>query len=354
MVYKSNLKNIVFLFSIVFVGLSCRIDKNKSEILLSGINKAFVLDSISAGKAIVKDDIEKFFEKIAPVDMMIQMHRAYPIGSSRDSMVLDYQNFLKTDVLDFTKEETEFVTKALFEAFALCNKVSPKIFPAELKLIKTHGKHYGDETYYTRENLIIIPKDALKKRDYDVFLQVLLHEISHVVTRLNPSVKAQLYATIGFKKLKNTLSISDSLKQRLLLNPDGMDLNWTTQLTAADGKNIFAIPLIYANETTFLKEKPDFFQYLGWNYYEIAASKNGENFDVLTIGNQQKSTLKTQGISEIFKQKYNTDYIIHPDEIVADNFSFLMLTQKNPANLSAYTEGGKILIKTMTEVIAKQ
>ena len=340
------------LFFMLFICLpACRIDKKNTEIQLSGINKVLLLDSLSATKAIVKDDIDNFFDRITPIDMMIQMHRSYPLSMSRDSIVSDYKKFIQTDVLDFTPEESAFIAKTMVEAFDLCNQVSSSIFPEEIKIIKTHGKHYGTDTYFTRENVIIVPKQALAQRDAETFLKVILHEISHIVTRLHPTMKAKLYATIGFKKIDNPLIINDSLKQRLLTNPDGSDLNWTTELTAANGNNVFTLPLIYANDTIYRKEKPEFFDYLGFNYYEIAPSLSGKEFKVQTIGNQQKSTLDTKGLTELFKDKFNTQYIIHPDEIVADNFSILMYSLKNPKSLEPLSAGGKQLIKTMAGVL---
>ena len=151
--------------------------------------------------------------------------------------------------------------------------------------------------------------------------------------------------------MDNALIIKDSLKQRLLTNPDGSDLNWTTELTTANGKNVFTIPIIYANDTIYRAEKADFFNYLGWNYFEITPSVSGNEFNVQTIGNQQKSTLDTKGLTTLFKDKFNTEYIIHPDEIVADNFSILMYSMKNPKTLEPLSAGGKQLIQTMASVL---
>lgn len=335
----------------IFFLSACKLDKKNTEIQLSGIHKVILLDSLSATKAIVKDDIDQFFDKITPIDMMIQTKQVYSASMSRDSMVSAYKKFIQTDVSDFTPEESAFIAKTLSEAYNLCNQVSGSLFPEEIKIIKSHGKHYGEDTYYTRENLIIIPKQALLQPDSETFLKVILHEIAHIVTRLRPAMKAKLYATIGFKKMDNSLIINDSLKHRLLTNPDGSDLNWTTELTMANGKNAFTIPLIYANDSLYNPEKPDFFQNMGWNYFEITPSVSGTEFQVQTIGNQQKSTLNTTGLTALFKEKFNTDYIIHPDEIVADNFSILIYSLKNPQSLDSLSTGGKLLIETMKGVL---
>jgi hypothetical protein len=338
---------------LTFAVSACRSDKKTTEIILSGTQKVLLLDSLFASNAIVKDDIEKFFDKIQPVDMMIQMQRPYDSAVKREVILSDYMAFIQHDVENFTAKESAFLAKVISDAYTLSNAVSTKIFPDEIKLIKTKGKHYGDDTYYTRENLIIIPKAALENPNYEEFLRVMLHEIAHIYTRLHPSVKAELYATIGFKRIAQQLDINDSLRQRILMNPDGIDENWATTLTLDGGKEAFAVPIIYANETSLKKEKKDFFQYLGWNYYEITPSVSGNNLAVQTIGNMQKSTLSTVGINELFKAKFNTDYIIHPDEIIADNFAIVLLSRKNPKILLPLTEDGRKLVETLKTVLMK-
>ncbi len=346
----------LFTLASIIIFSNCRLDsssKKNAEILLSGINKVQILDSVAASKAIIRDDLEKFFDKITAVDCAIQMKKAFPENAKRDEVVAEYMGFLQRDVSTFTKEESEFIVKAMNEAFQLCSKVSNKFFPDDILLIKSHGQAYGEDTYYTRENCIIIPEQALAKRKYDEFLKVMLHEISHVVTRTHPSVKTQLYALINFKKMVSTLSINDSLKQRLLTNPDGIELNWATSFTASDNQTVYVLPLIYAKNTVWLPTNPEFFNNMGFNYYEIAPAADAKSFAVQTIGDEQKSTLDTKGINDLFFQNYNTKYIIHPDEIIADNFSILMLSGKNAASLATYTGGGRTLIAKMREVLAK-
>ncbi|KAI9549861.1 hypothetical protein GHT06_007220 [Daphnia sinensis] len=222
-----------------------------------------ILDSTAAAKAIVKDDIEHFFDSIRPIDMVIQMQNpSVSAHANRDSILTAYKKFVQEDVADFKKDEIEFIAKTLAEAFELCNKAALKYFPEEIKLVKTHGKHYGDDTYYTRENIIVIPKAALKKKNTDEFLKVMLHEISHIITRLNPSVKTSLYALIGFNPIQQPLVMNDSLKQRVLINPDGSDLKWITELTTADGVlKAQKTPIIVSMksiETTATPKEPNF------------------------------------------------------------------------------------------------
>ena len=68
-----------YCFVFLLIQTACRTEKAKTEIQLSGLNKVLLLDSLSATRAIVKDDLEHFFDNITPVDMMIQMHKDYPL-----------------------------------------------------------------------------------------------------------------------------------------------------------------------------------------------------------------------------------------------------------------------------------
>ena len=115
--------------------------------------------------------------------------------------------------------------------------------------------------------------------------------------------------------------------------------------------------MIYAKDLRFW-EKPNaanatFFDNLGWNYFDIQPSADGAKLVVQTVGDAQKSTLDTRGISQLFKKNFNTEYIIHPDEIIADNFAIVVLSAKNTAILNGFTEGGKTLIGKMREVLTR-
>ena len=47
----------------------------------------------------------------------------------------------------------------------------------------------------------------------------------------------------------------------------------------------------------------------------------------------------------------NTNYIIHPDEILADNFIFLVQAKKDPRTLGQFSEEGIRLIEKMEKII---
>ena len=49
--------------------------------------------------------------------------------------------------------------------------------------------------------------------------------------------------------------------------------------------------------------------------------------------------------------KYNTQYIIHPDEVLADNFMILALSKRDPSSLDDFDEAGKELLKKIENAL---
>jgi hypothetical protein len=364
MFYRLISRLVKFSFLVVFVVFSaCKnepskpekiaseIKKSAREIQLSETVKVLLLDSLSASNAIVRDDIEKFFETITPIDAAIQMQQNFDEKTTRDVAISAYKFFLKGDVSNFSKSETERLALTFTKAFKLCNSISPKIFPEEIKLVKSKGKPYGGDTYYTRENIIVVPEKALNDMIDEAFLKVILHEIAHIITRLNPNLKLKLYSAIGFNKIDAELVLPDSLEKRRLTNPDGINLKWATTLTVADNKKIFAVPLMYSKTAYFNPQSPELFEHMGWNFFEISVDKSGKKFEILTKGEKFQSTLDTRGINKLFLNNFNTDYIIHPDEIIADNFSILALQENMNTKVQQLTPNGLTLLTNLKSVL---
>ena len=320
---------------------SCRTAPDTSLMLpLSGNHRVLFLDSIQASAAIVKDDKTQFFDRITRVDMAIQMKRNLPKSSPRDSILSTYKNFIQEDVTKFSEEEI-LMLKAIFqEAFALCNKVNPKLFPTEIKLIKTNGKHYGNSVYYTRENCIIIPQNELEEAFPESLLEVMLHEISHIFTRHHLEVAEDLYSLIGFKPIKQNVQIPDSLSSVILHNPDGVNFFYGISLEE-NNRSLTAIPIIRSNKDSFQVSMPIFYQYLQFDLFEIQPIEDGYQ---LLMNEDGQSTLDWNQNASFHQQiTNNTDYIIHPDEIIADNFMFLMLSQNEKTPQKTFSESGQQL-----------
>lgn len=347
------MKKFLYLLPFLFLWACKSQPKTIPPIQLSQNHKVLFLDSLTASKAIIQDEKEFFFNQVNTLDMSIQMGKNYEANISRDEILEDYKTFLKKDVLDFTKEETKFINAVFKEAYELCNKVSPNIFPPEIKLIKTHGKHYGKGAYYTRENCIIIPKDELILKNHNRFMETMFHEISHIYTRYDTDKRTELYGLIGFKPLGNrsNLVIKEALNNRILLNPDGINFAYNIDLQDPNGGSYSAVPIISASETSFVEDKPEFFQYLNFSLFKINIR---HSVSVLSDA-EGKTTINMDNIPDFFEQiTDNTGYIIHPDEIIADNFMYIMMRGKENGLNQNFSEKGLELLKNIKAILIRE
>lgn len=339
-------------FLFLFVQLSCNAQQAPVTAIHFSRQVIFLLDSAQAAGAITTDPLDHFFELVRPVEMSIQMKQALPPTPDRKAMQAAYQDFLKQDVDNFTAQESQFVEKVMRDVYKTIESVSPRICPDTLLLIKTKGRHYGDGVYYTRANCIIIPADALRARNKSAFSSTMYHELFHVYSRLNPEKRKALYRLIGFESIGlDNLRLPEKLASRVLYNPDGVDFAQKITLKLDDGRTIYAVPVIYANHDGFIAQQPTFFDYLQFNLFPVEAQADGK-WNLVTKVDSLSSPLNVSSLTDFYRQiKDNTGYIIHPDEVLADNFAYLMQSKANPAITARFSPGGKQLLADLEKVL---
>lgn len=343
-----NYSLLIFLILAVF---SCKPKQNISSVQLANDNKIVFADSTAASQMIIVDEREQFFDKITALEMSIQMKKPLS-GESRTEVLADYKDFLQKDVENFTKEEREFTEMTMRKALQLCDAVNPDIFPQEIILIKTKGKHYGNSVYYTRENSIVIPENELQARNEEAFLRVMLHEVFHIYSRYNPEKRNDLYELIGFKPLTVRPVLPVALQDRLMTNPDGIDINYVMQMKNAEGDSIEILPIIVSAKDAYSDKTPAFFDYIKFDLYELKYNQNN-SYDVLT-DEKGFSTLNLRELPDFFDQiEDNTGYIIHPDEILADNFVIVMQEEGKENKYADYSAEGQRLLREVREILVR-
>ncbi|MDZ4683406.1 MAG: hypothetical protein SH848_06815 [Saprospiraceae bacterium] len=313
-----------FLFILTFLGMSCQspvVEETHSDCEL------LFMDSLQAAKAIVKDDTEHFFEAISMLDIAIQLKFISAHQRTRETFLQEYRFYLQDDVRAFTETEKALLKDVLAEAFRLCSQLSPDLIPDTLGLIKTPGKHYGPSVFYTRERNIIIPQSDLLEPNRAELLRVMLHELFHIYSRYHPKQRRDLYALIGFRPLpggRAALRFPPKLEALLLTNPDGINVAYAIRLPHPTRSDVQAIPLIRSRYPAFNPGIRAFFPYLQFDLYAIRQKSDG-TFVVLSRSDGSSTLLEGEKKGFYAQIGDNTNYIIHPDEILADNFALLLL-----------------------------
>ncbi len=334
---------------------SCQAQQPIKTIQHKDNKTTFLLDSAEAAQYITTDGYDNYFNIVLPVEMSIQMHQPLDENADLADLRSRYRSYLMADVDTFSAKESKWVADVMKQVYETCASVHPDIMPDSLFLIKTKANHYGDGVYYTRGKCIVIPQDVFDKRDKSAFTQTMYHEVFHVYSRLHPDKKRALYALIGFQSIGlENLLFPSPLSERVLFNPDGIDFAQGINLQISEAESIRAVPIIYANENGYQPEKKTFFSYLEFNLFKIEDNGNGR-YTVVTEADGLTSTLNIQQIPDFYKQiRDNTTYIIHPDEVLADNFSFIMLDRDGDQASIKFSKEGKKLLKEIEGILNAQ
>ena len=319
--------------------MACEDVKNSAS---DNTDNFLLLDSIKAAQAVSVDTIESFFERIRPLEIQIQSKNTI------ENSITAYQKLLSEDVNSFSEFESKAVSRHFKKALEWCQKAFPTMKLPPIQLIKTKASYYGDGTYYTRQNSIIIPENVLEFEDNEwnmSFMQTMLHEIFHIYSRYHPMKRDEVYARIGFKKIEN-LILSDFLDERILHNPDGVDVAYAIALEDSTGKKIMAIPAIFSNKKNYSPKQPYFFNYLSFQLFEVEQRQNDWIVVAENLGHEVSS------LKNFWEQiGDNTKYIIHPDEICADNFVALVQLRNGIKKESEFSEMGLELLLDLEKIL---
>jgi len=309
-----------------------------------------LLDSIEASKVIARDEAEHFFEQVSTLDMLIQMKGT----SISTNIIADYQSFLKKEVASFDEREQLLLRKVFVEVERLLRPLNLDLLPDSLYLIKSKGEQYGTGTYYTRAQSIVIPQPELDERSVESLTQVMLHEFFHIYSRYNAQKRAQLYQLIGFEKLTLPVKVPDSLKQQILLNPDGINWRYGIRFSISETESVLAVPIIMSPYPTYQPELKEYFEHLSFQLYPVTQKDGIYEVEVKQGFHSPLPAVDSlPGFFAIIGD--NTNYIIHPDEILADNFVLLLLskTGKAPYQISQYSARGQEILLGMERILTE-
>jgi hypothetical protein len=254
---------------------------------------------------------DAFINALSPFDRSARMQTDRSVSEE------EFLAFLGENVRRWSPQETNALGKTL-------QVVQEKLgiwglpFPPQIPLIKTTGREEGNASY-TRQTAIVLPESEL--RNSAGLADTILHEVFHVLSRQNPELRKNLYGTIGFRQI-NQVEYPKELLNRKITNPDGVDNGWLISVRF-QGQPISVVPVLFASSARYdLSKGGKFFDYLVFRLLAVAQEDNQWHPKLLAGHPELLDVQKVQGYVEQIGR--NTDYIIHPDEILAVNFVHLI------------------------------
>ncbi|MCA9155438.1 MAG: hypothetical protein KDA38_11655 [Planctomycetales bacterium] len=238
----------------------------------------------------------------------------------------DLLKFMASHVIEWTPEDRQRLSPVVTTVGEKLRELKLPL-PPTVWLVKTTGDEEANAAY-CRGPAIVLPKSMVENpRGLE---RLFAHELFHVLSNSNPELRNRLYELIGFHACE-PIELPASLRDRKLTNPDAPTLDHYMTLRI-DDKPVDAIPILFASVERYDPNKPgSLFRFLTFRLLALAR----EDGTLRVLENEQGPVLyepisrkdnETVRLDSFFEQVgENTRYIIHPEEILADNFALMVL-----------------------------
>lgn len=268
--------------------------------------------TVQQGKKILEAR-DEFVERLSPFD------RSSRMKTDREVSEAEFTRFVAENVLEWTDPERDSIRAAAATFQGELDELYLE-WPETIQLVKTTGHEEG-QAAYTRGTAIVLPRNKLGEPNS--LRALLAHELFHVLSRSQPDLRDQLYAAIGFHKCQE-LPFPSALKAKRITNPDGPRNEHCIQVQLGE-RTVWAIPILYSNQLAYDPLKGgEFFSYLEFRFL-IVHRDTSETPSLVTYNDSSPELVEPSKIAGFFEQVgRNTRYILHPDEILADNFKILI------------------------------
>ncbi len=276
------------------------------------LGQELVFDSPSAARELLGKR-DPFIERLSPFDRAARLKTNGPVDEAT------FLRFVADSVVEWKPAEQDRVRAAFDEIREGLRKTGAPLPPA-IHFIQTTGREEGD-AQYTRGTAIILPSSSVRRPSAQL-PRILAHEVFHVLSRSNPALRDRLYAAIGFEpcgEVRHPATLAD----RRITNPDA-PINAHAIEVSLDGQRVHGVPILFSTSPTYDAERGgEFFAYLKFELLLVERTPNGGHRVLSDASGPRLVPMeKVTGFHE--KIGRNTGYIIHPEEVLADNFALLV------------------------------
>ncbi len=301
-------------FLSVWFGLACGVSVSHAQLRLSEHCEIRFAKRAEGIAAITAEDA--FSRNLSRFDLQARMK------TEREVTLADWREFVSGEVVEWDDSDRERVTGVLESIQKRLARLRLPL-PEQIFLVATTGNEEGHAAY-CRGNAIVLPIKVVR-REKGALESLLIHELFHVLSNQNPKLRERLYAIVGFRETAE-IAIHPSLADRRISNPDAPLIDCVMELTQGEAP-LFAAPVLYATEPFEEKRNADLFGYL---VFKLMVVEKNEAGDWQAVDREGKGVVLDPRKMPQFQEKIgrNTSYIVHPEEILADNFVHLVLERE--------------------------
>lgn len=287
--------------------------------LASGRVVAF-LEGEEAKSAITEDTHDPFFRRLTVLDRELRL--AEPLREvtlqQQDAMI---RKLFRDAVTAWPAAQRQQVLQVCQELETRMDRICPTFAPREWRFVRTDGTEEAHAAY-TRHDTIILPAAKLGDHDAAELARLIAHETAHVFSRLHPQPRAQLYARLGFQEAA-PMELGEWLEKHRITNPDGQSFEYVLRVEHPQYGPTDATLVTYSPFAEFSPQQGrSLFRYLRSGLALVEKSDTGYR---VRLDPQGVAVIAETGeVRGFFEQiGRNTEYVIHPDEILAENLALL-------------------------------
>ena len=215
--------------------------------------------------------------------------------------------------LEWSAEQRENLASIILPLTKFLSGVRWKM-PERILMVHS-GPALEDGFPHTRANAIVIPTRYYQKGPYTM-MYLLSHETFHILSRQNPELREALYAAIGFQRCDSVVVPSEIAALRVT-NPDSVESRHTIPVRYR-GQPVEALPYIRFPSAD-IDPRQGFMKQVKVLWL-LTDRKGGE----CRARSGPEASVDPDQLEGLYDRVgRNTDYLFHPEEILADNFAQL-------------------------------
>jgi hypothetical protein len=272
----------------------------------------------------IRDD---YVSRMSRFDRMLRLKSTQPVSERA------YLDFVAANVLEWSDADITRL-KPLVQKLRAAMQQFRLPLPSTVLLIKTTGKEEVGQAY-TRANAIVLPERNLGESD-ETLLFLLGHELFHVMSRHDSNFRQNAYKLIGFR-IGTELRLPALIAPLQITNPDAPRHDSYLDVTS-EGRKITVVPVLLSRSAVFDPQIGSDLDHF-WTLRLLVIKRNSPNENFRAVEQDGAPRLLELSQAEDFVEQVgrNTRYVIHPEEILADNFALLVTGEevRDPMRLDA-------------------
>ena len=277
----------------------------------------FEFATVEQGRAIIAAR-DEYIQRLSPLERALKAKSEEPVSE---------ENFLKllTGAVQPWPETDRAAVEAALES------IRPKVAELSLPLpntvlfVRITSAVEGNSPH-TRANGVLLTEGSVQRPGFLAY--VIAHELFHIASRYDRTWRDAMYATTGFVPIEE-VTLPPQLASRKITNPDAPRIDVAIKVQTDDGV-VWVAPLLQSTVDRYdATQGGEFHKFLKLTWLEVARGEHPPGRAELTQPPRLRDTSHLGGFFEQIGR--NTKYIIHPEEILADNFAQLATGQTGPS-----------------------